>query len=182
MRVLEEVDPCRKEFGGSGPMEKARGDNTSDFAVWIIVPEQPSYNPRADAESKRRRLLAGTLSMRHLLAESPVDLAQLVLTSRWITPIGISKRFDTYFFLASVGRDVVATPEQSEAVEAIWIAPADALARDDLQLVFPTIRNLEALAGFATSGELMASRRGADVPATRPILVMRDGQKKIVLP
>lgn len=138
--------------------------------------------PLADAETKRRRLYSGTLSLRHLLAESPVDLDSLVWTSHWITPLGIPKRFDTYFFLAKTGRDVAASVDQAEAMEAIWVAPSDALSRADLQLVFPTIKNLEAIASFDNVDALLASRRGQEIPTTRPLLVMRDGQKKIVLP
>src|SRR5918911_4423696 len=48
----------------------------------------------------------------------PLDLEKLVWTSRWITPKGLAKRFDTYFFLTYVGRDVVATPNRHESVDA----------------------------------------------------------------
>lgn len=100
-----------------------------------------------------------------------LDPASLVCTSRWITPIGLPKRFDTWFFLAVVPRDAVVTVDGNEIVEAMWIAPADALARRDLRLVFPTIKNLEAIAGFATSAELIESRRGAIIEPVQPVLV-----------
>jgi 8-oxo-dGTP pyrophosphatase MutT (NUDIX family) len=100
-----------------------------------------------------------------------VDPEMLVWTSRWITPEGIPKRFDTYFFLGVVGRDAVVTIDGTEIVESIWIAPADALARRDLHLVFPTIRNLEAIAAFTRADALLASRRGAIVEPVQPVLV-----------
>ena len=124
-----------------------------------------------DAEQKRRRLLAGSLDMRHLLAEAPVDFEQLVWTSRWITPVGVPKRFDTYFFLARVARDVVATAEQNEAVDVVWIQPSAALAAKDMKMVFPTLRNLEALTGFDSADALMESRRGAAIEPIEPVLV-----------
>jgi len=127
-----------------------------------------------DATRKRAALLAGELTMRELLAESPLDLSTLVYTSRWITPVGIPKRFDTYFFLASVARDVVATAEQREAVEVKWILPAEALARHaarEMPMVFPTLRSLESLAGFEHAEDLLASRRGATIEAVLPVLV-----------
>ena len=128
----------------------------------------------ADAAEKRARLLAGELTMRDLLAESAIDLEALVYTSRWITPVGIPKRFDTYFFLAGVSREAVATPELREAVEVRWIEPAEALARHrarEMQMVFPTIRNLEALVGFEDARALLDSRRGATIEPVLPILV-----------
>lgn len=137
--------------------------------------------PLKDADEKRRALLAGEISFASLVAESPFDPRQLVWTSRWITPVGVPKRFDTYFFLAHVDRDVIASAENVEAVEAIWIAPSEAIEK--LQIVFPTQKNLEALAGFSSAAELLASRSGAQIATTRPVLVVgEDGRKKIVLP
>src|SRR4051812_5552005 len=136
--------------------------------------------PLTDAVEKRRALLAGEITFASLVNESPLDLTNLVWTSRWITPIGVPKRFDTYFFLAVVNRDAIASAENVEAVEVIWISPAEAIEK--LQIVFPTQKNLEALAGFTSAEELLASRRGVDVPATRPVLVIEDGRKKIILP
>lgn len=136
--------------------------------------------PLADADSKRSALLAGEIPFAALVREAPLDLAGLVWTSRWITPVGVPKRYDTYFFLARIGRDAVASAENVEAVEVTWIAPAEAI--DKLQIIFPTLKNLEAISGFTSVEELLASRRGADIPTTRPVLVVEDGRKKIILP
>jgi 8-oxo-dGTP pyrophosphatase MutT (NUDIX family) len=136
--------------------------------------------PLADADAKRRALLAGEITFASLVDESPIDFEKLVWASRWITPIGVPKRFDTYFFLAAVDRTAVASAENVEAVEVIWIPPPEAIEK--LQIVFPTLKNLEALAGFTSAEELLASRRRMDVPTTRPVLVIEDGKKKIILP
>jgi len=112
-------------------------------------------------------------AVRETFEESGValDPHALVLTSRWITPIGIPKRFDTYFFLANVARDAVVTIDGNEIVEAMWIAPKDALARRDLHLVFPTIKNLEAIASFTSSSALIESRLNAIIEPVQPVLV-----------
>ena len=106
-----------------------------------------------------------------------IDPQTLVLTSRWITPAGLPKRFDTEFFLAAVGRDANVSIDGVEITEAMWIAPKEALGRRDLRLVFPTIRNLEAIAEFTTSRELIDSRRGAVVEPIEPVLV--DGKPRL---
>ena len=77
-------------------------------------------------------------------------------------------------------RNAIASAENVEAVEVIWIPPAEAIEK--LQIVLPTQKNLEALAGFTSAEELLASRRGVDVATTRPVLVVEDGKKKIILP
>lgn len=115
----------------------------------------------------------------------PVDLEKLVWTAHWITPEGLPKRFDTYFFLACTGRGTIATPQQSEAADVTWISAADAVQRHmagDFPLVFPTLKNLEAIVGFRSAAELMDTRRTAEIPTTRPRIVVENGQKKIVLP
>lgn len=100
-----------------------------------------------------------------------LDPNDFVLTSRWITPEGIPKRFDTYFFLARVERDAEATIDGREVVEAIWLTPKEALARRDLKLVFPTIKNLEALVTFDDANALIGSRKGARIEPIQPVLV-----------
>lgn len=130
--------------------------------------------PLADADRKRRGLLEGGIAFRELLTEAPVDLTRLVWTSRWITPQGIPKRFDTYFFLATVSRDAIATAEQNEVVDVTWIHPSAALAKHaarEMQMVFPTLRTLEAITGFASGAELLDARRGATIEAIEPVLV-----------
>jgi 8-oxo-dGTP pyrophosphatase MutT (NUDIX family) len=111
----------------------------------------------------------------------PPDFDRLVWTSHWITPSGLPKRFDTYFFLAAVPRDTSIILQQSEAIDSTWISPADAVQRHlsgDFPLVFPTLKNLEAIVGFKCAADLIESRRDADIQPTRPRIV--DGE--IVLP
>lgn len=114
-----------------------------------------------------------------------LDLERLIWTARWITPADSPKRFDTYFFLASVGRDTTTKLQASEATDSIWISPADAIQRHfagEFPIVFPTLKNLEAIVGFATSAELLEARRDALIPTIQPVVVVENGEKKFVIP
>ena len=116
---------------------------------------------------------------------APVDLERLIWTARWITPVGLPKRFDTYFFLACTDRNTVPVAGGGEIVDVTWISPAEAVERHmrgEFPIVFPTLKNLEAIVGFRSSAELIESRRKAEIPTTRPILVVENGQRKIILP
>jgi 8-oxo-dGTP pyrophosphatase MutT (NUDIX family) len=138
-----------------------------ETGVWLGAPLE-------DAERKRGELLAGRIAFNDLVDAAPLDLSQLVWTSRWITPAGIPKRFDTYFFLATVSHDAVASAEQQEVVAVAWLHPHAALdkhAAREMQMVFPTLRNLEALVGFADSASLLASRRNAVIETVEPVLI-----------
>ena len=158
-----------------GIAEEADGDlrmtavreTFEESGVWL-------GEPLSNAEEKRRMLLAGTLRFADLVAEAPVNFSRLVPTSRWITPVGVPKRFDTWFYLAVVSWDVAATAEQNELVDALWITPTEALRRHaekSMQIMFPTAKNLEAIAGFTDTGTLLASRKGAVIEPIQPLLV-----------
>jgi 8-oxo-dGTP pyrophosphatase MutT (NUDIX family) len=170
--IAEESDTELARLIGDGSMldtmrVTAVRETFEETGLWLGA-------PLADAGRKRRALLDGDVAFQDLVAEAPVDLTQLVWTSRWITPAGIPKRFDTYFFLASVSRDAVATAEQNEIVDVTWLHPSEALARHaarEMQMVFPTLRNLEALTSFDTTAALIESRRNAVIEAVEPVLV-----------
>lgn len=170
--IAEESDAELARIVGEGTLldtmrVTAARETFEETGVWLGA-------PLSDSERKRRALLAGEIIFRELVDEAPLDLSQLVWTSRWITPAGVPKRFDTWFFLASVARDAVATAEQNEVVDVTWLHPSTALVKHaarEMQMVFPTLRNLEAITGFASSASLIESRRNAIIETVEPILV-----------
>ncbi|HUP48747.1 MAG TPA: NUDIX hydrolase [Thermoanaerobaculia bacterium] len=141
---------------------------------------EPQDGPPDEAETLRRT------AVREVLEETGIPLTgELVWTSRWITPAGMPKRFDTWFFLAPAGRDLPVRLQQSEAADFRWIEPAAALrahAAGGFPMVFPTVKNLEAIAGYTSRAELLESRRGAKIEAVQPVLIVEGTRKKIVLP
>jgi 8-oxo-dGTP pyrophosphatase MutT (NUDIX family) len=124
-------------------------------------------------------------AVREVFEETAIRLdGELIVTSRWITPTALPKRFDTWFFLARVGRDAAVTLQEEEAVDSVWIRPDEALARHrtgEFPMVFPTIKNLEAIAGAPGIDELLASRRNATIAPVLPVVVVEGGQKKLVI-
>lgn len=141
--------------------------------------------PLADPEFNRRQLLDKAMAFDSLADSQQLPFDSLVWTARWITPLGVPKRFDTWFFLLKVDEGTAATPENTEGVDMLWIRPGEALERHEageLPLVFPTIRNLEAIKGFDSPDALLESRRKTKIRTTRPVLVVEGKQKRIVLP
>jgi 8-oxo-dGTP pyrophosphatase MutT (NUDIX family) len=111
--------------------------------------------------------------------------AELVPFSRWITPAEVKVRFDTWFFAAEVAAGTVATADGGECVDARWLRPADALAaheRDELMLVFPTIKHLELLAESTSVARTLAAARERPVTTILPKVVTRDGAAEVLLP
>ena len=131
------------------------------------------------------RLLRRNATLDELMDEAPMDWARLVWTSHWITPIGIPMRFDTWFFLIAVRDAVIDAVPNRESMEIRWIEPREALRlhrSQEMPMVFPTVKNLEAIEAFDSAAELIASRHGATIEPVQPRLVIDGGRKKIVLP
>jgi 8-oxo-dGTP pyrophosphatase MutT (NUDIX family) len=112
------------------------------------------------------------------------DPAGLVPFARWITPPEIDIRFDTHFFLAVAPAGAEAVPDGGEIVDARWFAPARALEgaeAGDLLMVFPTIKNLEVLAGFETVEALLAWAATHEVRPVQPRVEGHGEAARIVL-
>jgi 8-oxo-dGTP pyrophosphatase MutT (NUDIX family) len=127
-------------------------------------------------------------AIRELEEEAAITLGDpgaLVKFSRWITPPEVKIRFDTHFFLAPAPPGQEPRIDGDEIVDFGWFAPPAALEaarRDEIALVFPTIKHLEQLAGFASADELLEHARGRDVQPVMP-RVIREGEiARIVLP
>jgi 8-oxo-dGTP pyrophosphatase MutT (NUDIX family) len=111
--------------------------------------------------------------------------------AHWITPRGAPRRYDTRFFVAAAPPGQQAAHDAGETIAETWISPRLALEghrRGVFELIFPTIRNLQAISRFATSAELLeaAEQASRSVPTIEP-RVIADGDGvgngvRIVLP
>ena len=61
-------------------------------------------------------------------------------------------------------------------------AALDASQRDQLELVFPTIKHLEQLTGFPTVEATIEAARTRDIEPVQPRIVVEDGGAKVLLP
>jgi hypothetical protein len=106
--------------------------------------------------------------------------------SHWITPEPAPKRYDTRFFVAALPAGQVPVHDDFETVDTVWVRPDDALARaaaGEFDLIFPTMKNLEAISRFTTSGELLAAAAAVErVPTVLPRVVADERGFRILLP
>jgi 8-oxo-dGTP pyrophosphatase MutT (NUDIX family) len=127
-------------------------------------------------------------AVREVSEEAGIELStpdDLVLFSRWITPAQVKTRFDTWFYLAPVPPSCSPDVDGGEIVDARWYAPGDALEAyrgGELFMVFPTIKHLEQLAGFASADALIAYARTRDVRPVQPRVVVSGETARILLP
>lgn len=82
--------------------------------------------------------------------EVRIDLRGWHCWSHWLTPPGHPKRFDTRFFVARAPAAQQAEADFGEALELLWLTPAQALDRAlGLKLLPVTRRTLQQLGTFA---------------------------------
>jgi hypothetical protein len=109
----------------------------------------------------------------------------MILGSRWVTPEVVPIRFDTWFYLALAPPHTPPEPDGAETVDAGWFEPASALdghRAGELDLVFPTIKNLEGLAEYATAEDALAAARGSEVTPILPKVTGEASERRILLP
>ena len=109
----------------------------------------------------------------------------LVKFSRWITPAQVKIRFDTHFYLAPSPAGAEPRPDGGETVEAGWFTPHGALVayeREEILLVFPTIKTLEQLAPFESAAEILTWAEGREVVPIEPQVVVEGEVARVVLP
>lgn len=126
-------------------------------------------------------------AVRELGEEAGIELPadELIAYSRWITPKVVPIRFDTRFYLALAPAHSPPRPDGSETVDAGWFEPQAALDSHhagELPLVFPTIKHLESLVGYANAAETLEAARRREVRPVEPEVVGEGDQRRILLP
>lgn len=114
------------------------------------------------------------------------DLDALAPFTRWRPPFNERRIFDTRFFIAQCdAHDHVVEVDATENRHLFWATAAEALAMADegkVKLIFPTRRNLERLAQFASLAD--ARDHIARYPARMimPFIEERDGEPHLCIP
>jgi 8-oxo-dGTP pyrophosphatase MutT (NUDIX family) len=151
--------------------------------VWVFPGGRVDAADAGDEESAHM-----ACAVRELHEEADIELpadAELLPWSRWITPEPVPVRFDTRFYVALAPPHSPPRPDGRETTDAQWFAPAGALERHragELDLVFPTIKHLESLLPYPSSGEVLEAARGRAVEPVMPRVVGEGDERRIVLP
>jgi 8-oxo-dGTP pyrophosphatase MutT (NUDIX family) len=109
---------------------------------------------------------------------------KLIPFARWCP--NWEKAFDTHFFLADLGTGAVdVTVDATENTRLFWCSAAEALRRadaDEIRIIFPTRRNLERLAQFASFTEARAQAEAIPVQTISPRQQEREGEVWLTIP
>ncbi len=141
----------------------------------------------AELQDWRNRIHKGEASLHDLLTREQLRLAcdRLVAFAHWVTPDLVSKRFDTWFFLAPAPHDQFLVHDGHESVDSVWIQPEDAIraAKDGTHtIIFPTLCNIEKLAASHSVSEALDRARQSPVVEVMPRTEKREDGMYIVIP
>jgi 8-oxo-dGTP pyrophosphatase MutT (NUDIX family) len=133
--------------------------------------------------SEARAMLAEVGALAPVLAEFgwQLDLAQITPFARWFPKNErIPRVYDTRFYLANLGTGAVEVSiDHAENTHLFWTTAQgalDAAAAGDIKLIFPTRRNLERLALFASYDEARAQAEAIPVRTIMPQIVEEGGK------
>lgn len=118
--------------------------------------------------------------------ELRLDVGAIHYFSRWVTPLGAPRRYDTRFFVAAAPEGQEALHDDREVIGTRWLTPAEALAdhaAGRMTMIFPTVRTMVALGRFERSADVLD--HAASQERVEPIIPMvRDeaGGLRLYLP
>ena len=115
-----------------------------------------------------------------------LDATQLVPFARWRPAHAHMRIFDTRFYLARLPADAPPpTVDATENVRLVWATARevlDASDRGEMAIIFPTRRNLERLAQFASFADAVADAARHPVTTVTPWAEERGGVPHLCIP
>ena len=178
------VFPGGRIDAGDHAIARAIGGDSEDSAARVAAIRETieevglAIGIEAGLAEHREALLAGEPA-ETLLPAAAFDLDALVYFARWL-PLGLSHRnFDTRFYL--VRGDGEPEADGEENARAFWTRPADVLAGDG-RIIFPTRRNLERLAAYASVDDALSDARARPVRTVTPWVEDRGGVPHLCIP
>jgi 8-oxo-dGTP pyrophosphatase MutT (NUDIX family) len=135
----------------------------------------------------RAALCEGKTTFSTILADNGLLLAldELMPYAHWITPEGMPKRFDTWFFLAAAPPEQAGTHDGRESTDSIWLSPREALAGGEsgrFKLPFPTTRNLIKIGKQSSVKAALDDSRGKPVVTVMPVMTKFNGGRQLRIP
>ena len=141
--------------------------------------------PTDERRAMRARLHDGD-ALGAILGDRRLALDGLVPFARWLPAHAHMRIFDTLFYIAALPPG---SPEPvvdaTENVTACWTTASDVLAAADAgtaHIIFPTRRNLERLARYASFADAVADARAHPVRAITPFIEEREGGPHLCIP
>jgi 8-oxo-dGTP pyrophosphatase MutT (NUDIX family) len=169
------VDDADREISGEGVIafkvaavrecfEEAGFLLAADASGELVALDDPATAARFAAH--RRAVTDGERSLGDVCSAEGLRLAVdgMHYVSRWITPEGAPRRFDTRFFVCAAPDRQTPLHDATETIAHEWVAPGEMLRRHrggEVDLMLPTQRSLEWLEREGTVASVLATAAAA---------------------
>lgn len=174
------VAAVRETLEEAGLLLAVRADGEPvDFADPAVALRFAEHRRAVDQRDRRLVEICAEEDLR-------LTMGPMQYVSRWITPPGSPRRYDTRFFLAPAPVGQRAVQDDHEVISAEWIAPDEALDRHEafaFPMLPPTVANLRMLRDFDTCDAALAGVAAlGPVHTVAPRIVSDDDGIRIVMP
>lgn len=175
---------CDTRFGETGSLRffiAAARELYEEVGVWLFDGPAPR-DPQV-----RRDLHAGQLSLEDVLQElgQCLDTRALHYFSFWTTPPMMPRRYRTRFFVGQMPPGQTPVVDAVELTELCWTTPRAMLQRQrdgDVDLIFPTVKELQRLSQFdSAESALIALRQIDEVREIRTRHRLENGRRVLIL-
>jgi len=142
-----------------------------------------------EIEKLRQQVDKGALPWADFLKQQDLRMANNALHyfAHWETPYFRPKRWTTRFFITELPAGQTAVHDGIETADSRWLSARDALSLGDagtLEMPYPTIRNLQDMAGFSSVAALVdwaRQRAQSDIRKIRPVRIEKNGVTEFVI-
>lgn len=174
------IAACRETFEETGILLARKMDGSAPDATQL-----------ARLRAERAQLAKDPAQFSAALAREGLrlDVDCIVYWTHWITPSGVSRRFDTRFFVTPAPDTHELLADTYETTECVWMSPRALLEgarRDSMKLALPTRYTLEDLRAsidaHGTLAALLSREARRDVAPIMPKLIEDNGTSTIVMP
>lgn len=188
------IDPADRELAG----QVAPGLDPDDAAARVAAIRETIEETglvigiegvvTASEAREARRLLVDHVALAPVLERFGWTLAldRLVPFARWWPRHNLARVFDTRFYLADLGTGAVELEvDATENHHLFWTSARGALdlaEQGQIQIIFPTRRNLERLAQFDDFASSRAHAEATPVRIVTPWIEQRDGAQWLTIP
>lgn len=190
------ADPARTAERFGCEVSDARASTVAaireTFEETGVLLTRPPHDVVSDVDAglladRRRQVEAHEVAFTALLDELglAVDADLIRPWAHWITPAAEPRRYDTFFYVAALPSGATAHAETTEAIEAGWITPAEALAehaRGERPMLPPTVVALREMIEFPSVDAVLEGSSGRSLAVVEPEFVTIDGRLQIRLP
>ena len=150
----------------------------------LLARGRAGFARAGDCERVRSSLETGS-GFNEALREAGLTPAfdRLAYFANVITPVLLSRRFDTRFYLARLPPGQHVHPDPREVDGWLWVDPLKAAADLEFNMVFATRRVLEQVAGETDAARLIAKarRRRSIRPVTPVVTIGADGKITVLV-